>query len=131
MKDETKRWLAYADENLASAKVLLDNGLYNPCLQNVKQAVEKMLKAVLIESHQRPKKTHSLSELMGILEGKGLNVSLTADEIDLLDSIYLPSKYPLGNVLPDFEPDGTLCQRCVAIAERVKGSVAAVLDRGE
>ena len=95
MKDETQRWLAYADENLASAKVLLDNGLYNPCLQNVQQAVEKMLKAVLIESHQRPKKTHSLNELMGILEGKGLKVSLTADEIDLLDSVYLPSKYTL------------------------------------
>jgi len=129
MKDETQRWLTYADENLASAKVLLDNGLYNPCLQNVQQAVEKMLKAVLIESHQRPKKTHSLNELVGILEGKGLKVSLTADEIDLLDSIYLPSKYPLGNVLADFEADQALCQQCVAIADRVRDSVAALLGR--
>jgi len=47
MKDETKKWLDYADENLRSAKLLLDNKLFNPCLQNVQQAVEKMLKAIL------------------------------------------------------------------------------------
>jgi len=38
MKEQTKKWLEYADENLSSAKVLLDNGLFNPCLQNVQQA---------------------------------------------------------------------------------------------
>lgn len=129
MKDETQRWLAYAGENLASAKVLLDNGLYNPCLQNVQQAVEKMLKAALIESHQRPRKTRSISELMIALTDKGLSVSPTADEVDLLDSIYLPSKYPLGNVLADFEADEALCQQCIVIAERVRDSVAALLGR--
>jgi len=45
MKDETKKWLEYADENLRSARLLLDSELFNPCLQNVQQAVEKMLKA--------------------------------------------------------------------------------------
>jgi len=32
MKDETKKWLDYADENLRSAKLLFDNELFNPCL---------------------------------------------------------------------------------------------------
>ena len=41
MKDETKKWLEYADENLRSARLLIDNELFNPCLQNVQQAVEK------------------------------------------------------------------------------------------
>jgi HEPN domain-containing protein len=49
MKDETKKWLEYAGENLASAQVLVDSQLYNPCLQNVQQAVEKMLKALLLD----------------------------------------------------------------------------------
>ena len=49
MKDETRKWLEYADENLKSAKVLLDSELFNPCLQNAQQAVEKMLKAMLVE----------------------------------------------------------------------------------
>jgi hypothetical protein len=30
MNDETRTWLAYAHENLTSAKVLLDSELYNP-----------------------------------------------------------------------------------------------------
>ena len=29
MKDETPKWLEYADENLASAKVLLDSKLFS------------------------------------------------------------------------------------------------------
>jgi HEPN domain-containing protein len=41
MKDETKKWLEYADENLRSAGLLLGSDLFNPYLQNVQQAVEK------------------------------------------------------------------------------------------
>lgn len=127
MNDDAKRWLAYAKENLASAKVLLDSELYNPCLQNVQQAVEKMLKAVLVESRKKLRKTHSINELVAALADKGLSVSVTEDEIDVLDSIYLPSKYPLGNALPDFEPDEALCRQCLGIAERVRDRVSDLL----
>ena len=129
MKDETKKWLEYADENLRSAKVLMDNKLFNPSLQNVQQAVEKMLKAVLFESAVKLKKTHSINELVTILGENSLDVEITEDERDLLDSIYLPSKYPLGSVLPDFEPDAQMCRQCIAIAERVRSSAASVLSR--
>ena len=128
MKDETKKWLGYADENLRSAKVLLDSELFNPCLQNVQQAVEKMLKAVLVESATKLKKTHSINELVSILTEKGLNVEITEDECDLLDSIYLPSKYPLGGILPDFEPDLQICRKCLALAEHVWNSVINILS---
>jgi len=128
MKDETNKWLEYADENLRSAKVLLDSELFNPCLQNAQQAVEKMLKAVLVESATKLKKTHSINELVSILAEKGLNVEITEDECDLLDSIYLPSKYPLGGVMPDFEPDLQICKQCIALAERVWDSVTNLLS---
>ncbi len=127
MKDETKKWLEYADENLRSAKLLLDSELFNPCLQNVQQAVEKMLKALLMESTKKIKKTHSMNELVNILDKHGLNVDMTEDDCDLLDSIYLPSKYPLGSILPDFEPDLQTCRKCVALAERVWDSVTSLL----
>jgi HEPN domain-containing protein len=123
MKDETTKWLEYASENLRSAKVLLDSKLFNPCLQNVQQAVEKMLKALLVESAKKLKKTHSINELVSILAENGLNIDITEDECDLLDSIYLPSKYPLGGILPDFEPDMQTCNKCVVLAERVWDSV--------
>jgi len=127
MKDETKRWLEYGDENLKSAKVLLDNGLFNSCLQNAQQAVEKVLKAVLVEFSIKFKKTHSINELVTMLAKNGLDVNLSEEESELLDSIYLPSKYPLASVLPDFEPDEQTCERCIAIDERVKESVLALL----
>jgi HEPN domain-containing protein len=129
MKEETKKWLNYAGENLQSARVLLDSRLYNPCLQNVQQSVEKTLKAVLVESDIKFKKTHSIGELVAMLAQKKLRASITEEECDLLDSIYLPSKYPLGSVLPDFEPDLKICERCISIAERVKSSVEGLLSR--
>jgi HEPN domain-containing protein len=92
MRDETKTWLEYADENVAAAKLLLNHSLFNPCLQNVQQAVEKMLKALLLESGGKLQKTHSIAELVILLSEGGLNVPLEADECDLLDSIYLPAK---------------------------------------
>ena len=127
MKDETRKWLEYADENLKSAKVLLDNGLFNPCLQSAQQAVEKLLKAVLVEFSVKFKKTHSISELVMILAQSSLDIGLSEEECELLDSIYLPSKYPIGSVLPDFDPDDKICKTCIAIAERVGGSVSALL----
>ena len=123
MKDQTKQWLEYADENLQSAKVLLESELFNPCLQNVQQAVEKMLKAVLVESGIKIKKTHSINELVTILAENDLEVDIEEDERDLIDSIYLPSKYPVGGILPDFEPDMQTCLQCITVAERVRESI--------
>ncbi|MBL7067342.1 MAG: HEPN domain-containing protein [Candidatus Marinimicrobia bacterium] len=49
MKDETKTWLDYSKENLESSKILIKRKLFNPCLQNIQQSIEKALKAILIE----------------------------------------------------------------------------------
>jgi HEPN domain-containing protein len=119
MKDETSKWLCYAEENLQSARLLLEHSILNPCLQNAQQAVEKFLKALLIESSIPLQRTHSINMLVGILAERGITIHLTEAECDLLDAIYVPSKYPLGSALPDFEPDVTICRQCLEIAERV------------
>ena len=63
MKNETKVWLRYSKENLDSAKVLVESKLFNPCLQNVQQSVEKSLKALFIENSVKLLKSHNISEL--------------------------------------------------------------------
>lgn len=127
MKEETERWLSYADENLQSAKLLLESRLYNPTLQNVQQAVEKMLKAALVEFSIKFRKTHSINELVALLTEHDCRIELAEDEKDLLDSIYLPSKYPLAGLLPNFEPDAQICRKCIDIAQRTRDSVEKFL----
>jgi len=127
MKDETRIWLKYADENLKSAKLLSDNQLFNPCLQNIQQAIEKFLKAVIVEFSMEFRKTHSINELKTIITGKGIDIDLTEDECDFLDSVYLPSKYPLSSALPDFEPDLEISNQYITVAERLGKSVRSVL----
>jgi HEPN domain-containing protein len=119
MKDETREWLRYAAENQTSASLLLAHGLYNPCLQNAQQAVEKLLKALLVESAGQVKKTHSISDLKGLLLTEGIDTDLTADECEFLDTIYLPSKYPLGSALPDYDPGQESCARALDMVQRV------------
>ncbi len=54
MKDETNIWLDYAAENLESARILLNSSLFNSCLQNVQQCVEKLLKSLFAEFAYKP-----------------------------------------------------------------------------
>ena len=129
MKKETKEWLEYADENLQSAKILLDNHLYNPSLQNVQQTIKKYLKAVCIEYNLGLLKTHSIFKLKSLIEQE-LNISLNIsdEEIDLIDSIYLSSKYPVGSVLPDFMPDENICKKSLNIAKNLKEDIFRLLE---
>ena len=102
MQEETKSWLTYSEENLEAARVLLKSELYNPCLQNIQQSIEKALKSLLIENTLPFKKTHNIMELKITLEKNGISIELTEDECDFLDSIYLPSKYPIGSAFHSF-----------------------------
>jgi HEPN domain-containing protein len=128
MKDETKIWMKYADENLQSAKILIENRLLNPCLQNIQQAVEKSLKTLIAESSAELKKTHSIRELKTMLIKEGKYPDMTEEECDFLDSVYLPSKYPISSALPDFEPDADICRHYISVAERVSNWVKATLQ---
>ena len=35
MREETKSWIKFAEENVDAANVLLESSLFNPCLQNI------------------------------------------------------------------------------------------------
>jgi hypothetical protein len=57
----------------------------------------------------------------------GMTITLSDDDIDFLDSIYLPSKYPAFSVLPKFMPDEEICRQCLTIALAVKSDVLQFL----
>jgi HEPN domain-containing protein len=128
MKSETKIWLDYAEENLKSSKILLDNKLYNPSLQNAQQSVEKALKAIVIENGINLKRTHDILELKYLLQGKDIVVNISDDECDLLNSIYLPSKYPMGDVTDEINSDDELCRISIDIAEKIFTSAINLIE---
>jgi HEPN domain-containing protein len=119
MKSETQTWLDYAEENLRSSKILLERELYNPSLQNAQQSVEKCLKSILIENGINLKRTHDILELKYLLQRNNILVDISDDECDLLNAIYLPSKYPMDDATGDIEPNDELCRTSIDIAERV------------
>ncbi len=119
MQEETNNWLIYSEDNFEAAKVLLESKLYNPCLHNIQQSIEKALKSLFIEKVIPFKKTHNIMELKTILQKNSISIELTDDECDFLDSIYLPTKYPIGSALPLFYPDKSICKNSISLAERV------------
>ena len=119
MKDESRAWLNYAAENLAVAELSMAHNHLNACLHNAQQAVEKYLKALIIEHDLPFKKTHMIFVLWQSLEDYGFETVLTEEDCVLLDSVFMLSRYPLFSILPDAMPDRETCEKCVQIARRV------------
>lgn len=123
MQESVRKWIHYAEENADSAKILFESGLFNPCLQNVQQCIEKALKALLLNKSIKFKKTHSIIELRNIIESEHINIELTEEECEFLDSIYLPSKYPIESVLPEYIPGPQICATALSLMHRVLSGV--------
>lgn len=119
MSDEALIWLQYARENLQVAEMTFAAALLNPCLQNAQQTVEKALKAIRIHRNMRLRQTHSIRDLNRSLARTGIETGLSEEDCELLDSIYIISKYPLHSVLPESPPDLSTCQRCLDVARHV------------
>lgn len=62
-------------------------------------------------------------ELKSILERNGITIELTDEECDFLDSMHLPTKYPIGSALPDFYLDESICHSSILLAEKVLKSI--------
>ncbi len=127
MNDESRIWWQYAEENKKSAEVLLTQSLFNPCIQNAQQAVEKYLKTVLVAKGLPLRRTHSIQELTRLLNVVGIAIPLSPEDIDLLDAVYLPSKYPLGSAMPNFNADDSICRKCLGFMEDVRNAVSVFL----
>ena len=125
---EAKLWLHYARENLQMAKLAVDADLLNPALQNAQQAVEKALKAVGIHSGLPLTRTHSIRDLNRGLGVISIKMGLSDGDCELLDSIFVGSKYPPESAVPENMPDAAICRQCIEIATRVLAAAANRID---
>lgn len=90
-----KEWMEQALEDLDTARVLLINGKYYASPFYSQQAVERSLKSIIIYLGKDPGKTHSLIELIEMIEKEGVTVPTNIKEnLMILSPHFIISRYP-------------------------------------
>jgi len=119
MKENAERWLSFAREDLAAAKSVARDSLFNQVCFHCQQCVEKALKALIAEKGDVPPKTHSVVDLLSFLSESDLPPRLCLEMRDF-DAYYIPTRYPdaIPGALPEGLPDETDATRCIDLAEQ-------------
>jgi HEPN domain-containing protein len=129
MKKETEEWLKIAFEDYDAAKCLFERELYRMVCYHCQQAVEKGLKALLIEHGIDFQRTHNIIDLKNTACSLGYAIDISEEDAVFLNSVYR-SRYPAAlGLLPSGEPTRDDAERALTIgtvvfhiAEKLKGS---------
>ncbi|MCH4816419.1 MAG: HEPN domain-containing protein [Saccharolobus sp.] len=90
-----KDWLVQAIEDLDVARILIEGGKYFASAFYSQQAVEKALKAFILFIGKDPGKTHSLTELLSIIENEGFEIpQKIKEDIMVISPHFIISRYP-------------------------------------
>ena len=108
-----------AEEELGMATYLLQGGYLRGACYHAQQSIEKAIKAKLFKKGWALEKTHSVQRLAAIAKDYKVRMSLTDDEIILIDSIYR-GRYPIeAGLLPLGDPSATDAKKAVDIAQKL------------
>ena len=90
-----RAWLEQAQEDLETARILIENGKYSASAFYSQQAAENVLRALLYLTGRDPGKTHSLIELAEAPEQEGIAVSQNVKEdLMVVSPHFIISRYP-------------------------------------
>lgn len=118
MRKDTEGWLKDAEEELASALILLEHDRYRGACYHSQQSVEKGLKALVIEKGEKPERVHDIVELLNRVKPHERKINLSIDDAVFLNSIY-KGRYPTEEgLLPRGEPTKADAERATTAAER-------------
>ncbi|MEW6283564.1 MAG: HEPN domain-containing protein [Candidatus Eremiobacterota bacterium] len=96
MEAEARWWLETAENDLDTARILLEAGKHANAAFHLQQATEKALKALLRELGER-ERTHSSVEVMVRLERLGVRFPDGFDTpLRKLDRCFIDTRYPNG-----------------------------------
>ncbi len=107
MKKGTKEWLEFAKRDLEAAKILVKNEyVANTVLFHSQQCIEKCLKAYMEENSIPIPKIHSVVKLHALItEHTEISLSVSEEDLDLVDLVYIDTRYPSGlGLLPSGFP---------------------------
>lgn len=87
-------WIKFADEDLWAANIAFDNKHYSLCVAHSHDAVEKILKAVMLKNHMDIERIHVINRITAELIAILPVLSNFSNEISDMDYYYMPSRYP-------------------------------------
>jgi len=118
---EASEWWRSALVDLEVAERMLNQGYFNYAAFLSHQAVEKALRALIIERLRvLPPKIHNLVELASALRDAGVDVGEVLDDIKDLNPHYLTSRYPdAANGVPSEIYTRRVAAQCLTMARRV------------
>lgn len=97
-EQDPREWLRFADSDRRAAHALLEAGFYEQCAFHCQQAVEKLLKAIIVkQTRSRPVHTHDLNALMERVTSAAISEPI-ARAISDIDGYYAGSRYPIDVV---------------------------------
>ena len=131
MKKTTKAWVDFAHRDLEAARLLADNEyVSNAVLFHSQQCVEKCLKALLEQNRVPVPHIHSVVKLHSVLKKEAeISLSLKDDELDLVDAVYIDTRYPSGlGLLPSGFPTREDARELLEIAEKVFKETSQTLN---
>jgi HEPN domain-containing protein len=122
MKKQVEDWMLLADKDLSAAEIILKDEylLTNIVAFHCQQAIEKYLKAYLIEKNVPLVKTHDLIKLNDMIN-EIKNVGIDEEKLIIINEVYIESRYP-GEIglMPDGIPTIDQVNEFMDYAKEVK-----------
>jgi len=125
MKKQTRDWVLLADGDLCAAEIILndESHLTNICAFHCQQAIEKYLKAYLIEKSVPLIKTHDLIKLNGMIN-EVESIGIDEKKLFAVNEIYIETRYPgeLG-LVPSGMPTNEEAKEFIEYAKEIKAII--------
>lgn len=121
--DTARGWLAKAENDLAAARLLLnENGPYDVACFLCQQTVERYMKGFLCYHNRNFPFTHDLSALAQLVFQTDPNLDLRQPGVAALTRYAVELRYSL-----DFSPDHQEATDAVNLADQVRADIRALL----
>lgn len=129
-REEAKRWLDQAREDMKWARSLAEDGGYHIACFLAQQIAEKAIKAYLYAQGESPVLGHSVAALAEKAGQHNNEIARKAGAWAILDGYYIPTRYPNG--LPDSIPSKVYGReaavQAVNLAEDAVSTVSGILN---
>ncbi len=132
MKKQVKLWIDFAENDLRSAKKLIEDPLLiQAAAFHCQQAVENFLKSAFEHYNIRIPKIHNLEVLLAKIS-QYYKVEIDEQILKKLDEVYIDSRYPADvGLIPDGIPAAVTIKEFIDFVGDIKEKILRIIDNGK